>query len=116
MARRVREGQRVTQAPTNERRPGRGGVVEAGEPTRRIPLGGVNRKLPRGMACGCEGARHHESDCLDRRELLHASLLSDPFRCPRWTPDEELAALVRVHRDVGYARSLASWISGLVAA
>lgn len=107
----------MTEAPTDERRPVRGGVVEeAGGPARRISRGGVNRKLPRGMACGCEDPRHHDGDCLDRRELLHASLLSDPFRCPRWTPDEELAAIMRAHRDVGYARSLASWISGLVAA
>lgn len=115
MARRVRAGRRVIVTPTNERRPGRGGVVEAGGPTRNIPRGGVNRKLPRGMACGCEGPRHHEGACLDVRKTLHADLLSDPFRRPGWSPDEELAAIMRAHRDAAYAAAVASWITGAVA-
>lgn len=61
--------------------------------------------------CGCEDPRHHEGWCLAAREALHDALVNDPFRCPRWTPDEEARALARIHADVDFARRLSGWIT-----
>lgn len=71
--------------------------------------------------CGCQDPRRHEDECLwrlgpQRRVLVAAATVVDPFRAPQVDPDAECVLLARIHLDVDFARRVSAWISGRVAA